>query len=206
MINAEHSRLHQLFFRNFFRYILWKDFHRMEIIGEYYDRGLPLLIIGNHISWWDGFIPYELNRRIFKRRFHLMMLEEQLQKIKFFRRLGAFSIDPGKRSALQSVNIASDILKIKDNLLVLFPQGEIQSQFKEDIIFRKGWFRILKNASNPVHVLFMANRTDYLSHRKPTLYMYLESYSKTDNFVFNDLCNCYNSFHQRSLENQKRLQ
>lgn len=206
MIKAEHSWLHQLFFRNYFRYILWKDFHRMEITGEYYDRGLPLLIIGNHISWWDGFFPYELNRRILKRRFHILMLEEQLQRIKFFRRLGAFSIDPGKRSALQSVSFASEILKKKDNMLVLFPQGEIRSQYQEEIIFRKGWFRILKNTSNPVHVLFMANLTDYLSHRRPTLSMYLESYSKTDNFIFADLCKSYNDFYQRCLENQKWLQ
>ncbi len=205
MIKAEHFWLHQLFFRNYFRYILWKDFRKTEIFGEYRDRGLPLLVIGNHISWWDGFFPYELNRTLFKRRFYLMMLDEQLRKISFFRRLGAFSIDPGNRSAIKSVSYAAEILHKSDNMLLLFPQGKIQSQYTTEIVFLKGWFRILKNAATPVHVLFLANLTDYFSHRKPSVYMYLEDYPRSEGFVFDDLCNSYNLFYQRCLEQQKQL-
>ena len=204
MIQAKHFWLHQLFFRYYFRYILRKDFRRTETFGEYRDRGLPVLVIGNHISWWDGFFIYELNTRIFKRRFYLMMLEEQLKKIKFFRRLGAFSINPGSRSVLESVKYATEILASSDNMLALFPEGELKSQYEQDILFRKGWFRILKYAPGPVQVIFMANVTDYFSHRKPTLYTYIEEYPYTDSFVFDKLSSDYNAFYQRTLKQQKQ--
>ena len=205
MIKADHSWLHRLFFIHYFRYILRKDFRKIEIIGEFRDRGLPILLIGNHISWWDGFFPYELNRTLFKRRFYLMMLEEQLRKISFFRKIGAFSIDPGSRSAMQSINYASEILKSSDNLLILFPQGKISSQYTTEMVFLKGWFRILKNAGSPVHVIFMANLTDYFSYRKPAVYVHLEDYPRSEKFVFDDLCKSYNLFYQRCLERQKQL-
>ncbi len=205
MIKAKHFWLHHLFFRNYFRYILWKDFRKTEIHGEYRDKGLPLLLIGNHFSWWDGFFSYELNCRLFKRRFYLMMLEKQLRKIKFFRRLGAFSIDPGSRSVLESINYAGKLLEDNNNLLTLFPQGKLQSQYTDIINFQKGWFRILENAANPVHVLFMANLTDYFSHRKPSLYIYLEDYPQTEEFVFDDLAGSYNDFYKKCVKRQKQL-
>ncbi len=205
MIEADHFWLHRLFFSHYFRFILWKDFRKIEISGEFSDRGLPVMLIGNHISWWDGFFSYELNRTLFKRRFYLMMLEEQLKKISFFRKLGAFSIDPGSRSAIKSVNYASEILKSSGNILIIFPQGKIKSQYTTEMAFLKGWFRILKNAGAPVHVVFMANLTDYFSCRKPTLYVYLEDYPLTEGFILDDLSESYNLFYQRCLERQKQL-
>ncbi len=205
MIKAKHCRLYHLFFKNYFRYILWKDFRKTEIIGKFKDRGLPLMVIGNHISWWDGFFPYELNRRLFKRRFHIMLLEEELSKRSFFRRLGAFSIHPGSRTVLHSLKYATELLQNNNNMLLIYPQGEIQSQYTNEIIFRKGWFRILQNAGNPVNVVFIANLTDYLSNRKPTLYTYLEEYHQTLGFVFEELHTSYNNFYQRCIKQQTRL-
>ncbi len=205
MIGAHHSWLHNTFFASYIRYILNKDFDSVNIKGTYKDQKLPLLVIGNHFSWWDGFFPYELNRKIFKRRLYLMMLEEQLAQRKFFRRLGAFSINPGSRSVVESINYASDVLKDKSNILILFPQGKIHSQYTTDMVFQKGWFRVLKNPGNPVHILFMANLTDYFSKRKPSLFIYLEDFPKTHDFVLEELTSGYNSFYRRCIEYQKQL-
>ncbi|MFO7923243.1 MAG: lysophospholipid acyltransferase family protein [Bacteroidales bacterium] len=205
MIEAKHSWFYHLFFKTYFRYILRKDFKAIHIEGKFPERDMPILLIGNHFSWWDGFFAYELNRRIFKRRIYLMMLEEQLKKRSFFSKLGAFSINPGNRSALQSMNYASELLRHSSNLLILFPQGEIESQYNQKIYFRKGWFRILENAGNPVHIVFMANLTDYFSNRKPTLFIYLEEYPETGKIVFDNLNNSYNDFYNRCVERQKQL-
>ncbi len=205
MIEAKHFWLHGLFFSNYIPYILRRDFNSLNISGIYEDRGLPLLLIGNHFSWWDGFFPYALNRRLFKRHLYLMMLEEQLARRRFFRRLGAFSINPGSRSVVESINYASEILKDKKNLLIVFPQGNIRSQYEHEMVFQKGWFRILKSAANPVHVLFMANLTDYFSNRKPSLHTYLEDYPQTVNFVFEELSSGFNAFYKRCIEQQKQL-
>ncbi|TVR70247.1 MAG: glycerol acyltransferase [Marinilabiliales bacterium] len=206
MIEAKHSRLHRWFFNIYIRYILQRNFSSMHIKGSYKERNLPVLLIGNHFSWWDGFFPYELNRRLLKKRLHLMMLEEQLAKRKFFRRLGAFSINPGKRSAIDSINYASKILNDRDNLLILFPQGRIQSQYMNEIAFRKGWYRIIERVTGPVHVIFMVTMTDYLSNKKPGLYIYLEDFHATGNFVLGELENAYSSFYKQCIEQQKHLE
>ena len=205
MIQAKHTRIHHLFFRHYIRCILKKDFREFGITGSFEDRDMPVLIIGNHFSWWDGFIAYELNNSIFRRRFHIMMLEEQLSRYMFFRHLGAFSIKPGSRSALESIHYAGEFLRDKNNLLILFPQGKIQSLHNDRIEFRRGWFRILKDPANPVHVLFMANFVDYLSHRKPSLSINIETYPPTSGFVFDDISNNYYEFFQRSLEKQRSV-
>jgi 1-acyl-sn-glycerol-3-phosphate acyltransferase len=206
MIRAKHMWLHRLFFRNYFRYILRKDFRKIILNGTFDDKGLPILLICNHISWWDGFFPYEINLSLFKRRFHIMMLEDQLRRIRFFRRLGAFSINPGKRSALESLAYAKEILTDKKNLLVLFPQGSIHSQYTTEIKFRIGWFRILENSDTPVQIIFMANLTDYFSYRKPGLYVYIEDYHESGNPDLTDIEKSYNNFYLRSLEKQKLQQ
>lgn len=205
MIRAKHFWFYHLFFRNYFRYILWKDFRKIEINGDYRDRRLPLLLIGNHASWWDGFFVYEINRRIFKRRFHLMMLESQLAKHKFFSKIGAFSIAPGDRSALESLNDAGRLLENNSNMLILFPQGQLKSQHTSTIEFRKGWFRILKERINPVQIIFTANLIDYFSHRKPSLYIYFEEYQKSSGFDFEELCKSYNKFYQNCIIRQTEL-
>ena len=205
MIEAKHFWLHRAFFNVYIRYILESDFSSLNISGSYNDRRLPLLLIGNHSSWWDGFIPYELNRRLFRRRLYLMMLEEQLAKRRFFRRLGAFSVNPGSRSAAASVNYAVNILKDSNNMLILFPQGKLQSQYVNEMDFRKGWFRILERTGVPVHVLFMAVMTDYFSNRKPGLFIYLQDFPETENFVFSELAGSYNDFYSNCLEQQKQL-
>lgn len=205
MIRAKHFRLYHIFFRNYFSFILWKEFREIRISGDYRDKGLPVLLIGNHFSWWDGFFAYELNRRIFRKKIHLMMLEEQLKRHSFFRRLGAFSINPGSRSVLESLDYAAGLLRHNGNLLTLFPQGKFYSQYSTEIEFQKGWFRILKNAENPVNVIFMANLTDYFSGRKPTLSIYIEEYPDTTGFDLVLLNNKYKEFYSRSLEKQKAL-
>lgn len=205
MIKAKHNHLYHLFFSNYFRYIIRKDFRKMDITGGIADREMPLLIIGNHFSWWDGFIPYELNRQLFRRRFHIMMLEEQLKRHLFFSKLGAFSINPGNRSAIESLNYGTSLLNDKKNLLVLFPQGTIDSQYNQSIDFKKGWFRILRNLPGPVQICFMAVLTDYFSNRKPTLFICLEEYNKTASFIFEELSEAYRSFYLKCLERQKEL-
>ncbi len=205
MIEANHFWFQRLFFNAYIPFILRRDFKSHNITGKFEDRGLPLLLIGNHFSWWDGFFPYALNRKMFKRRLYLMMLEEQLASRRFLRRLGAFSINPGSRTAVDSINYASQILKDKNNVLIIFPQGNIRSQYDNEIVFQKGWFRILKSTAHPVHVLFMANLTDYFSNRKPSLYTYIEDYPETVNFVFEELSSGFSSFFKRCIDQQKQL-
>jgi hypothetical protein len=51
------------------------------------------------------------------------MPEEQLATRMFLNKAGAFSIKPGSRSAIESLNYASSLLYEPENLVVVFPQG-----------------------------------------------------------------------------------
>lgn len=49
----------------------------------------------NHSSWWDGLLAYHAAGKLPGKRHYFMMEEEQLRKYAFFRKLGAYSINPG---------------------------------------------------------------------------------------------------------------
>lgn len=105
-----------------------------------------------------------------------MMLEEQLRKYWFFNYSGGFSVKKKTRSVLESLNYASEILDDNGNMLLLFPQGEIQSAYRSSFVFEKGTERILSGKAGRVQVVFMAALTDYFSSPKPGVWFYMEEF------------------------------
>jgi 1-acyl-sn-glycerol-3-phosphate acyltransferase len=200
MIPAKHSYWFQALFMLYLRYIAWRDFHKIQIIGKFEDKGLPLLVIANHMSWWDGFWILLLNRKIMKRKFYVMMLEDQLRQHPFLRKLGAFSIRKRSKSAIDTLQYAAKLLNNPGNLLLVFPQGEIQSQHKHSFQFQMGWGRVFDNLDQPIQILMVANIVDYFSERKPTLQQYLMTLENTTRFVCPDLQNSYNRFYEDCLK------
>ena len=56
MIKATH---HWFLFPFFFWYGILKmklHFKKIKLSGDFNDKGLPVIIVANHFSWWDGFI------------------------------------------------------------------------------------------------------------------------------------------------------
>ncbi len=204
MIKARHTRWFQTVFGIYMSWAFRRNFKRIDIIGDVKDKGLPILAIGNHMSWWDGFWILDINNKLFQRKFHVMMLEEQLRKNLFLSRLGAFSIKRKSKSASQSIRYAGSLLGSKNNLLLLFPQGKIQSQHQFPFVFEKGWERIFSQNDNPIQVLMIANILDYQSFRKPILKQYLYSPEKTTGFNCDELEAQYNAFYKDCIKNQTR--
>lgn len=87
----------------------------------------PVLCYVTHVSWWDGYLAFELFRNRFPRRHFLMMEEAQLRRYFFFRWCGCFSVqrtDP--REAVRSLRYAAHLLTSERQPLVwMFPQGTI---------------------------------------------------------------------------------
>jgi 1-acyl-sn-glycerol-3-phosphate acyltransferase len=181
IIRARHNFLIYSFFK---LYTVWKirrNFQDIEINGEFHDRGLPVLLISNHISWWDGFWAVYLNRKVFKRKFfYFMMLEEQLKKNRFLSYTGGFSIKKKSLSIIESLNYTAELLGDKRNTVIIFPQGEIQSLYNSLINFDKGLEFILKKLTGEVHIIFLTSLVDYFSGQKPGLYMYFSEYFEKD--------------------------
>lgn len=181
-----------------------KDFQEVIIHSGVTDRQLPILMLGNHISWWDGFIAQYLNIEFFNRKLHIMMLEEQLEKRMFLNKTGAYSIKKGDRSAVESLNYTAELLKDPGNLLILFPQGKIHSMHDTPVTFEKGWFRIFRQLQDPVQVIFFITLIDYFSSRKPFLHLYLYDYDYTGKSL-EAMSADFNNCMQKSVEHQKTL-
>jgi hypothetical protein len=173
MIKVDHSPLFVWFFNLFSRFMLRKHFREVTFGSTAEPGSGPVLLIGNHFSWWDGFIACYINQKIFRRKFHVMMLEEQLKGRLFLSRAGAFSIRKGHRSALESLQYASSLLQHDANLVTLYPQGAFQSLSAARISFEPGIIRILEHARD-ARVFFYVALVDYFRHKKPSMTIYLK--------------------------------
>jgi hypothetical protein len=58
-----------------------------------------------------------------------MVIEETVQKVSFFKYMGAFSVNKNSREMLASLNYAAELLNDPQNLVLIFPQGKLYSNF-----------------------------------------------------------------------------
>lgn len=169
-----------------------------ESEGKAISPGRSIILISNHFSFWDGFIHLILNREVFKRRVHIMMLYEQLVNRKFLRYGGTFSIDKGRKGVVESLKYSCEILKDCKNMLLIFPQGKIQSLYTYPFKFEKGVEYIISQ-SKDVDIYFNINLLNFFSDKKPTLTMYYKPYI-SNNFKISDIEQAYNLFSQECME------
>jgi 1-acyl-sn-glycerol-3-phosphate acyltransferase len=174
----------------------------VSIDGRFFDNGNSILVIANHISWWDGFWIEFLNQKILYRKCHFMMLEEQLKKHWYFNYTGGYSIKKKSRSIVESINYSIDLLKQPENLVLMFPQGQIHSLYNNKVTFEKGIERIVHNIAPDTQILFVANLIDYLSDSNPNLFIYFKTFLAKD-FHQSNTEGEYNKFYDQAINTQK---
>jgi 1-acyl-sn-glycerol-3-phosphate acyltransferase len=177
IIEAKHHPFIYPFFKLYALYKVRRNFKEVIITGLLEEKNLPVLLVSNHLSWWDGFWAMYLNLKLLHRKFHFMMLEEQLRRYSFFINTGGYSVRKGSRSVIESINYTKKLLVDNKNMVLLLPQGKITSIYDQSLKFEKGLEHILKEVNGKVQIVFMANLVDYFSNEKPTLYMYIREYS-----------------------------
>jgi 1-acyl-sn-glycerol-3-phosphate acyltransferase len=204
ILRAKHHPLIYAFFKAYSEWIIKRNFRAIQIIGEYKDSDLPIVLISNHISWWDGFWALHLNQKLLKRRFYFMMLEKQLRKYWYFNYTGGYSIKKKSKSIIETIEYSRNLLADKGNMILIFPQGEIQSMYTQSFSFEKGIGRVLHNLENSVQLIFLANFIDYFSNPKPSLYSYIQelvSWKSDRDYISAK----YNEFYNDCLIKQKSL-
>lgn len=202
MIKARHHWFYYPFFTWYSKWMPRKDFKRVVLHQRMEDKGLPVLMIGNHVSWWDGFLAHYINLQFFKRKPHVMMLEEQLKARMFLNKTGAYSIKKGSRSALESLRYSAAILTDPKNMVIMYPQGKIHSIYDHPLQFEKGWYRIFKYLEHPIQLVFYVAMFDFYASRKPELHIYLQDYAYEEN-NFSRMQADFNLFHESSINQQK---
>lgn len=171
---------HHWFLYPFFEWYAWirlkKHFKAIHMSGELKNTHHPLLVIANHFSWWDGFFISSLNRQKWQKKYHVMMLEDQLGKNWFFQYTGAFPVRKNAKSIIESLNFAVSLLQNPQNLLTYFPQGKFESMYQHPFRFERGLEWILKNLKNDVQMVFVANQTEYFESPSPHLFIHYKKY------------------------------
>lgn len=132
-------------------------------------RDKALLIAPNHMSWWDPFFVDVMNRRIINRKLHVMMLEDQLTRYWFFKKVGAFSINPSsEESVSESLDYTSGILKDPGNMVIFFPQGRIEPYDKRPVEIRKrGLSHLAEKSRDSFVILPLAQKIVYDNKPEP---------------------------------------
>lgn len=203
IIEAKHHCVIHPIFKLFSRVMINRHFSQVVVVGNVdVTNDRSILLLSNHTSWWDGFWQLYLNMRVFKKKFHFMMLEEQLRKHWYFNYTGGFSVKKLARSAVETIQYSAGLLSHPNNLVLLFPQGKVESIHKHAITFEKGVEKILERTDRKsVQIVFLVNSVDYFINRKPILYHYTKEYCG-DSINHRDIEQQYNAFFKESIQQQ----
>ena len=142
------------------------------------DLGTPVVFYANHAYWWDGFWSQLCTEMFFYQNLHIIIEFQQLQKHRFFTRIGAFSLDRSRpRSAITTIHYAAELLTAESeqqNALWIFPQGKIEPVDKRPLFFFKGTASIVSRALETIphiYLVSVVSRIEYLGEQKPELFL-----------------------------------
>lgn len=130
VITAKKHPLTEYLLGRYFLRKVRRSFSRVLLKHEenisFADLETPLILYANHPGWWDGVLPFLLTSVHLGLDGYAMMEEAQMQRYGFFRRIGCFSVDrESPRDSLLSLRYAASLLRARNRLLWIFPQGEI---------------------------------------------------------------------------------
>jgi hypothetical protein len=201
MLKADHKRWARILLNTYENFLIKRNFSNFFITDELpeTDKEKALIITPNHISWWDGFFIDYINNRYINRKFHILILEQELRKYPFFRKTGAFSINPGSIKGIKATfDYAGELLEDKNNLLVFYPQGVIEP-FDKDPDIKGGLVQLLKGKRN-ISVLPAAFRIEYHNKKRPSVY-FRAGEQLSSEIVSSD----YNTYKEAFKENVNQL-
>jgi 1-acyl-sn-glycerol-3-phosphate acyltransferase len=161
-------------FEIFFRPWMGRRIQRVLVRAPY---GLqsegPVILAANHMSWWDGFLLREVHRRLRPDApLFTVMLERELARVPFLRRLGAIPIDPTRPASVRAVFRALRAESVRDPapLVSWFPQGRIEPSWKRPLALRPG-IPALARALAPCSIVPVALHLEPLATPAPTAFV-----------------------------------
>jgi 1-acyl-sn-glycerol-3-phosphate acyltransferase len=174
MIKARYHPAWLWFYSSWFRVLQKIHFRKISVIcDDIFPEGQSVLLLQNHFSYYDGYWSMYLCNQVFRRRFHVMMLEEELAKRMFLTRCGVFSVRKNSRELMESLQYASELLKDPKNVVTIYPSGEIISHHRQNFEFQQGFARLAGDSL----VVFAVVLIDHFSQARPEIRIYLNNYS-----------------------------
>ena len=167
-------------------------------------------VIPINFSFADGFYAFFLANKLFwgknkMQRFYAMSLKKQMQKNKWLQYVGSFSIDPGRRSIQESFNYAAEVLSKPGNLLLFFPQGNLESQHITRIHFEEGLKEIIPLINGSCQLIWCSTIIEFFESTKPSIHYNLLDCGTNKEFDFDSLKANVNAFHLNTLNKYVRF-
>ena len=168
--------------------------------------GHSIFLLTNHFSWWDGFFAYDTTYAKLNRKLYIMMQYDHFKKYFFFKYFGAFSLKKGTRGMVESLAYTAKMLNDPENLVVVFPQGELCSNHITHIHVEPGIQRIIKQIKGPCQIVYQCTLIDYFESLKPSAYIHLYDCGVAGEVPFDELVKNINRFHQQALKDQVNIE
>lgn len=193
------------FFSWYISYLIKKDFSSFNYNSIPVEPDTAILVLANHFSWWDGFFMFYINKKLFKKNFHVLVSADNYNKVGFLKYLGAFATENKGKDVLSTLNYAGQLLDDANNLVLIFPQGKLFSNHAKTINFEKGVMQVINSSKKKINIIFAATFFDYFSKRKPAVNTYLENWETEEYVSLQLLKSAYNKHYDQSVVKQTEI-
>lgn len=172
--------------------------------------GHSYILMCNHFSFLDGILACYLCLNSIHseqklKRIHIMSLKKQIRMKPWLRYAGSFSVEPGRRSVKESLDHAAELLSEPGNLLLLYPQGNLESAHVRTIEFKQGIAEIIYRIKGDCQLIWSSNITEYFESVKPSVYFNMLDCGTNHDFDFEKLKTGVNRHHRRSIARNIRF-
>ncbi|MEO7040992.1 MAG: 1-acyl-sn-glycerol-3-phosphate acyltransferase [Gemmatimonadaceae bacterium] len=135
----------------------------------------PVMLVANHVSWWDGFVLRAIQRRLRpSSTLYTIALERELRQHTILRAIGGIGIDPtSPDSILRAVRkFQSRRRALPSAMFGYFPQGCITPSFRRPLGFLRG-VGVFARAIAPVTIVPVAIHIEPIVSLAPTAFISL---------------------------------
>ena len=172
--------------------------------------GHSYILLCNHFGFGDGFLGFYLAWKVIlkqghMKRLYIMSLKKQMQKNRWLRYCGSFSVEPGKKSIRESFAYAAEQLAEPGNLLLFFPQGNLESCHIRSIKFQEGIAEIIPLIKGNCQIIWTSNIIEYFESISPSVYFNMLDCGTNHNFDFDALKQQVNQHHLQSIKQNIRF-
>lgn len=161
-------------FRWYIKGFLAKNFHSICTVKETLPASAPeqpLVIFGNHSSWWDPLVAMFIADRFFPEFSHYSPIErDALEKYKMFKKLGFFGIDKSSsRGAIHFLRTSETILKDSKSCIWITPEGQFVDVRNHTVDFEPGLAHLASRCPE-VNFLPLAIEICFWEEKRPELF------------------------------------
>ena len=105
----------------------------------------------------------------------------------------------------ESLEYTAEILSVPGNLLLFFPQGNLESSHVREIVFKEGLSQIVPQIKGNCQLIWSSNIPEYLESLKPSIYFNMLDCGTNHTFNLETLKEQVNNHHRKSLKKNFRF-